>query len=310
MRRIHRGTVTMVAAGGCVAALVAAAAIPATASAATTTTSICTSARHPRIAGRISGGIAATLRNRPGSFVGLAASDPALHLTCSLRSGTHFYSASVIKVTILSALLLKKGGPGRLTSYERHEAYLMITASDNNAATYLWDDVGFSHLQTFLNRAGMGQTILDDAAWGLSLITPHDELLLLQLLSTPGTVLNNRSRNYVLSLMAQVVSYERWGVSAAAPANVTVHIKNGWLPYPGSDDWRINSIGTFTGTNISYQIVILTAPPNAGGQGESYGIQTIELAATVINRNLAGKSPAGLAPLPPPGEDVLEAPGG
>jgi hypothetical protein len=110
--------------------------------------------------------------------------------------------------------------------------------------------------------------------------------------------------------MAQVVSYERWGVSAAAPANVTVHIKNGWLPYPGSDDWRINSIGAFTGTNISYQIVILTAPPNASGQAEAYGIQTIEMAATVINRNLAGKSPASLEPLPPPGDDVLQAPGG
>jgi hypothetical protein len=258
----------------------------------------------------MSGGIAAALRNRPGSFVGLAASDPALHLTCSLRPGTHFYSASVIKVTILSALLLKKGGPGRLSQRERSQAYLMITQSSNSAATALWNDVGFSHLQTFLNRAGMGQTILDDAAWGLSLITPHDELLLLQLLSTPGTVLNNRSRNYVLSLMAQVVSDERWGVSAAAPANVTVHIKNGWLPYPGSDDWRINSIGAFTGTNISYQIVILTAPPNAGGQPEAYGIQTIELAAAVINRNLAGKLPASLAPLPPPGDDVLQAPGG
>ena len=44
---------------------------------------------------------------------------------------------------------------------------------------------------------------------------------------------------------------------------MTVHVKNGWLPYPdtdlGASDWHINSIGAFTGTNVSYQIVILTA---------------------------------------------------
>jgi beta-lactamase class A len=300
----------MLAAAGGVAALIAAATVPATASAAAATTGICTSARHPRIAGRISGGIAAALRNRPGSFVGLAASDPALHLTCSLRTGTHFYSASVIKVTILSALLLKKGGPGRLTSYERHEAYLMITASDNNAATYLWDDVGFSHMQTFLNRAGMGQTVLA-SAWGLSLITPHDELLLLQLLSTPGTVLNNRARNYVLSLMAQVESGEAWGVSAGAAKGVTVHIKNGWLPFPvwAANDWRINSIGVFTGTGILYQMVILTAPSSRVSQSESYGIETVGNVAAVINRGIAGQ-PAPSPAIAPPSDSTLNAPGG
>lgn len=311
MSRINRGPLTMLAAAGSVAALIAAATVAATPSAAAATTGICTSARHPRIAGRISGGIAAVLRNRPGSLVGLAASDPALHLTCSLRPGRHFYSASVIKATILSALLLKKGGPGRLTSYERHEAYLMITVSDNNAATYLWNDVGFSHLQTFLHRAGMGQTVLDNAAWGLSLITPHDELLLLQLLSTPGTVLNNRSRNYVLSLMAQVVSSERWGVSAGAPTGVTVHIKNGWLPYPvwAANDWRINSIGVFTGTGILYQMVILTAPSSGDSQSESYGIRTVGNVAAVINRGIAGL-PAPSTAIAPPSDSTLDAPGG
>ena len=70
---------------------------------------------------------------------------------------------------------------------------------------------------------------------------------------------------------------------------MTVHVKNGWLPYPdtdlGASDWHINSIGAFTGTNISYQIVILTEPH--GPQSESYGITTIQDAAVVINRDLA-----------------------
>jgi Beta-lactamase enzyme family len=305
MRRRYRGPLTMLAAGGCVAALATAAIVPDNAHAATTT-SICTSARHPRIAGRISHGVASVLAQRPGSFVGLAVSDPALGLTCSLRQSTHFYAASVVKVTILGSLLLKVGGPRHLTRSQRHLAFLMITQSSNSAATTLWNEVGISNVQRFLNRAGLGQTILN-RAWGLTRITAHDELRLLQLLTTSNTVLGRASRGYMLSLMAQVVSYERWGVSAGAPSNVTVHIKNGWLPYPRSIDWRINSIGAFTGTGISYQIVILTAPPGDNGQGESYGIQTIQLAASVINRNLTGTLALGSTP---PSAISLDAPGG
>jgi hypothetical protein len=157
----------------------------------------------------------------------------------------------------------------------------------------------------------MGQTALDDFAWGLSLITPHDELLLLQLLSTPGTVLNNRSRNYVLSLMAQVEPGEAWGVSAGAARGVTVHIKNGWLPFPvwAANDWRINSIGVFTGTGILYQMVILTAPSSRVSQSESYGIETVGNVAAVINRGIAGQ-PAPSQAIAPPSDSTLNAPGG
>jgi hypothetical protein len=236
----------------------------------------------------MSGGISAVLAARRGSVVGLAASDPADGLTCAFHQWRYFYSASVVKVTILSSLLLKEGAPGRLTSKQRSLANQMITQSSNSAATALWDEVGIPSLQRFLNEAGMHNTILNDRAWGLTQITAHDELTLLNLLTTPGTVLNNRSRNYVLQLMAEVIPSERWGVSAAAPGDVTVHIKNGWLPFPGANDWRINSIGAFTGTGISYQIAVLTAPPPGGSQGEGYGITTIENIAGVINRNLAG----------------------
>lgn len=280
--------VTVLTVAGCVAALAAGTAIPATASAAVATTNICTSAAHPRIAGRMSRGIAAVLANRRGSVVGLAASAPADGLTCAFHQWRYFYSASVVKVTILSSLLLKEGAPGHLTSKQRSLANQMITQSSNSAATALWDEVGMRSLQHFLDEAGMRNTILNGRAWGLTQITAHDELMLLNLLTTPGSVLNNRSRDYVLQLMSEVTPSERWGVSAGAPASVTVHIKNGWLPYPGSDDWRINSIGAFTGTGITYQIVVLTGPPAGSGQSEGYGITTTENVAAVINRGLAG----------------------
>ena len=65
----------------------------------------------------------------------------------------------------------------------------MITQSSNSAATTLWDEVGISNIQRFLNQAGMGQTILNHEAWGLTLITAHDELRLLQLLTARIAVL-------------------------------------------------------------------------------------------------------------------------
>jgi Beta-lactamase enzyme family len=279
------------------------------ASAASAASRICTSAKRPKLAARISVGIKAALAGRKDSVVGLKASDPAVGLTCLLHENRHFYAASVIKVTILSALLLKVHGPSGLTKAQRSLAYQMITQSSNDAATVLWRDVGMRGMQRFLNKAGMRHTVLNDA-WGLTDITARDELTLLHLLTNPGKVLGKYSRHYVLRLMSKVIPTERWGVPAGAPPDVTVHVKNGWLPYPNADDWNINSIGAFTGKHIAYQIVILTAPPPGGSQSESYGIQTVQAAAEVINRQIAGRGGARTAPASLPGPAALAAPGG
>jgi hypothetical protein len=269
---------------------------------------ICTSATRPKLAARISAGITAALAGRTHSVVGLAAADTAADLTCQFHQKQHFYAASVIKVTIISALLLKVHGPSHLTKKQRNLAYLMITQSSNDAATALWQDVGMTDMQRFLNKAGMRHTSLN-YAWGLTLITAQDELRLLHLLTGTGNVLGKYSRRYVLWLMSKVIPTEQWGVPAGAPSNVTVHVKNGWLPYPQADDWNINSIGAFTGEHIGYQIVILTGPAT-GGQAESYGIQTVQAAAKVINRQLAGSSASNATPASLPGPAALAAPGG
>jgi beta-lactamase class A len=278
-RRPVRGLVTALAFG--TAAVTAAgtalvyAAPPAAAAA------ICTSKAHPKMAARLSSRIATALAGR-SSVVGLKATDARLGLTCALNQTTHFYAASAIKATIISALLLKIGGRSHLTSAQRALAWNMITMSDNDAATALWNEVGISGMQNFLNRAGMKHTVLS-SAWGLSLLTAQDEVTLLKLLTNAGKVLSTPSRNYVLYLMAHVISSQRWGVSAGAAKRVTVHIKNGWLPYPSNSDWRINSIGAFTGTSINYQIAILTS----NNPSMAYGIKTIEGAAKYINWNVA-----------------------
>ena len=109
--------------------------------------------------------------------------DPADGLTCSLSGSAHFDSASVAKVLILGALLRKAEDKHRyLTRTETTETHAMITRSDNNAASALWAELGYTYLRHFLNLAGMKQTSLGpDDYWGLTQITAHDETLLLRL---------------------------------------------------------------------------------------------------------------------------------
>ncbi len=252
----------------------------------------CLSPAHPKLAARIARGIHAALSGRSSS-VALRVYDKSEDLNCWLNTTTHFDSASVIKVTILGTLLREAETQHRqLTSSEVRLARLMITQSDNNAASALWAHVGRGRLRYFLGRAGMKQTQLGPGGyWGLTQITAHDELLLMNLLMYPNTVLDAASRAYALNLMAQVIPSQRWGVPAGAPTDLTVHVKNGWLPL-ATHGWRIHSIGCFTGHHRGYSIVVLTQD----NPTMAYGITTIESVAQVIHRQL---NPAATALRPP-----------
>jgi beta-lactamase class A len=266
------------------AALLTAGAGPA---AAAKTPAICTSASHPKLAKHISAKVSAWLATRTDSY-GLAVdAEDGVGLTCKLNQNEHFISASVIKATIISALLLKIGGPSHLTKKQRQLAWEMITESDDAAASALYNEVGIPAMQTFLNKAGMRHTVLN-VAWGLSLLTANDELTLLKKLTSKNKVLTAADRKYVLYLMANVVPGQRWGVPAGAPSDVKVHVKNGWLNYPNKRYWEMNSIGAFTGKHILYLIVVLTG----GHQSEGYGIDTIQGAARVVNFSIASLPPA------------------
>ena len=243
---------------------------------------VCWSSSHPALAARISRDIGAARRGRV-SAVAVAVDDPGAGLACRLNSTWQFYSASVVKATILGALLRKAQEQHRfLTGTETSLAWAMITRSDNSAASALWARVGRSWLRHFLNLARMTHTVLGPGGvWGLTLITASDETLLLRLLLRPNPVLTTASRNYELSLMARVIASQRWGVPAGAPASLTAHVKNGWLPL-ARHGWHVHSIGCFTGHGGGYGIVVLTLD----NPSMAYGVTTIEAIARVINRDL------------------------
>jgi beta-lactamase class A len=249
--------------------------------AASAASALCKSATQPKFAAALSKSLQRAIHDRD-SELGFAVSDPALDLTCSLHETWHFDAASTIKATIISALLFKVGGPSHLTKTQRSLAWLMITQSNNDAATDLWNDVGMTDMQRFLDRAHMTHTELNEA-WGLTEETPQDELTLLQLIANAGKVLSTASRRYVLWLMDNVIASERWGVPYDAPSSLTVAVKNGWLPYPVANDWHINSLGVFRGHRVLYEIAVLTS----GNSSEDYGIGTIQAAARVVNLGIA-----------------------
>jgi beta-lactamase class A len=264
------------------------------------------------LAAQLSADLRSALTGRYGDS-SAAVYDRATGVYCAVNGGKPFDSASVVKMIILAALLRwhqETGTP--LSDDEKYLATLMITQSDNDATTALWNEVGLDQMQRFLDLAQMHETVLNSwGAWGMTQVTAHDEMLLLRLLTGNNAVLNTASRDYQLGLMAQVIDGQRWGTPAGAPPGVTVQVKNGWLPLP--DGWHVNSLGAFSGHGRDYMIVVLTD----GDPTEQYGIDTIEQLSRLVHRDLnevplPTGAPAQLAanvgPAPSPSAEVPALP--
>jgi Beta-lactamase enzyme family len=243
---------------------------------------ICASARNPQTAARLGADILAARAGRT-STIAVGVSDTDTGVSCRLDADRRFDSASIVKVTILGALLRRAEEQGRsFTRDERRLAQAMITRSDNASASSLWRRLGRAGIRHFLRLAGLRATVPGpNGYWGLTQTSVRDQLRVLSLLSTPNRVLNQRSRVYALALMRRVVPGQRWGMPAGAPAGVTIALKNGWLPR-ATHGWRIHSIGTFVGDHHTYHIAVLSQ----NNPTMAYGIATLERIARIIHRDL------------------------
>ena len=212
--------------------------------------------------------------------------------TWQLGRGQPQDEASVVKLDVLEALLAERGRSGTgLSAGDRSLAGQMIEDSDNDAATSLWDEVGgASGIRSFNTSAGLADTVPSSCVdcpgfpwpgWGLTTTTPADQLTLLRTLVEPNSLLTSTERSYALSLMENVTPDQRWGVIGGVPAQVTVALKNGWLPLDSANNnWQINSVGWISGSGRDYLIAVLST----GNPTEQYGIDTIDqLAAMVWN---------------------------
>ena len=251
--------------------------LPAATAGAAATRQLC--AGHSGEAGRMSDALGEALAH--GGIVSVAFVDLSSGVACDVRGARHFESASVVKTAILATLLYQtQQKHSSLSTHDRALAHAMITRSDNDAASALWQQIGrASGLRVFLAAAGMGQTIPGPGrSWGLTQITAQDEIKLLRLLATQNGLLSTASRTYELGLMKRVVDSQRWGAPTGARAGEVVAVKNGWLPL--QDGWHVNTTGVATGRR-TYLLAVLTK----GDPSMEYGVETVDTVARAINRN-------------------------
>ena len=199
----------------------------------------------------------------------------------AVNADAGFHTASIVKVDILSALLLKVQTGQGLSANERSLAFDMITKSDNDAATSLWNEIGGASGLAAANRTlGLTETTPGTGGWwGRTTTTANDQLRLLQDLTSTSGPLNATSRSYVLNLMSQVEDDQDWGVPAAASAQATdVYVKNGWMDDSTDDGlWVNNSVGRIVEPGHDWLVVVLTS----GNTDESSGIDAVEHTATL-----------------------------
>ncbi|MFD4910950.1 serine hydrolase [Kitasatospora purpeofusca] len=200
--------------------------------------------------------------------------------------GHGFATASIVKLDILAALLLRTQDLGSTpTAAQRDLATTMIENSDNDSATGLWDEIGADPgLDAANARFGLTATEAgQDGYWGLTSTTADDQLRLLRQVFTDDSLLSATSRAYIQELLDQVEDDQRWGVGAAA-SDGGYEVKNGWLPRDTDGLWVINSIGRVERDGHELLIAVVSD----GNPTDTDGVELVESVARAAAEALSG----------------------
>ncbi len=171
-----------------------------------------------------------------------------------------FFTASVVKVDILAALLLQTQRRGhQLNASQRSLARRMITRSDNAAATALYGQIGKASGLRSANRTFKLDRTVPSSRWGLTTTTARNQVRLLGRICDSGQVLHADRRRYARSLMYDVIDSQDWGVSAARRSGESVLLKNGWMPSAGDHQrWVVSSVGRIGSDYLDLRLAILS----------------------------------------------------
>lgn len=174
--------------------------------------------------------------------------------------------ASVVKLVIMLALFDKAQAEGRsVTPEEIALLDPMVTWSDNDSASWLWDQLGGGPgIDAYLRRVGVGGIMTDPWAWGDSRASGAAVALLLARLAF-GDLVSEEHRALALNLLSNVSTDQRWGIGGTlvAPEGAVVAVKDGW--YPVAQGWRAGSAGVLVPPAgappgaVAYSIAVLTA---------------------------------------------------
>ena len=217
--------------------------------------------------------------------VSVAVENLGTGVAASYNVSDKYVTASIVKLDILCTLLYQAQLNGHSPSdSEMSLTTTMIENSNNDAAQHLFEDVGGAPAITAANKVfGLTDTAVEENSvdeagysWGDTTTTAVDQLQLLRQIFTTSSVLNASNRSYIKSLMSEVESDQRWGVSAAAddssPSGSDYMLKNGWLPRRITNLWEINSVGEVQHDGQEYLVAVLSS----GNKTMDSGISVVQ----------------------------------
>jgi hypothetical protein len=109
---------------------------------------ICTApSAYRALAAKLSADIEDALRGRPGHQA-VSVYDAVTQVSCYVNSSEHFSSASIVKTIILATAALAPGDRHAAVRLGEEGGDADDHQSDNDAATYLWDEVGMTGCST------------------------------------------------------------------------------------------------------------------------------------------------------------------
>jgi len=200
------------------------------------------------------------------------------------RGDRRYETASIIKVELLAALLLKTQDENRtLTARERTRVDKMIKASDNDAAVEVYRAIGgVEGLSAACERLGLRDTDPESSS-GHTRTTADDQIRMLAALADADSPLTEDSRKLILHLMSSVNADQTWGVSAAALKGEQTAVKNGWLSRSTEGGkWIVNSTGRITGEDTDLTMVVLSH----GHRSQEAGVEVVEEVAALVRSHL------------------------
>jgi hypothetical protein len=220
---------------------------------------------------------------------GVAVIVPSQNTVYLANADQELEMASVVKVLIMLTVLDRAMQEHRYVAEDELELlWPMITESDNDSATYLWNQVGCgTGIKGYLARIGVsGITPYIGPYWGTSVASARAVSLVLARVAF-SDLLDDSSRKLALELLLKVIPSQRWGICPQAGSQQNhkdiVGLKNGW--YPEERGWRVNSAGfivSSAGHQPAYTIAVMTnLQPNW-----PYGIDTIEGVSSRIHAML------------------------
>ena len=186
-----------------------------------------------------------------------------------LNRTVQFPSASVVKAMLMVSVL-RSIGKGHLDGGTAKTLTAMITVSDNDAASAVYQKVGASGLYRVAHAANM-KYFRDVGWWASARLTAADQARFFYRIDklVPAT-----HRRFARKLLSSIVGYQRWGIPpVAARHDLKVFFKGGWR------------------TAITHQVALLEkgdrrialAVFTSGELSQAYGEQTIAgIAARVL----------------------------